>query len=544
MLLLGCLAASLALLSFAACAGPAFALSVQIVNSSGQSPQSIYLMLDKGSSSDGQLQDDVPKRLSELSGSKFSITSIEAGRLYVSYGAPVKNNEPPAAPTRYDKVELTDPGVANLTAVDFFAIPFDMQSLDSSGATVGDALVYRCHTSTILSHLRTLAPAAEVTDAGQFARLLSPQLSPQLSPPSYRSMAPYLASMTGKRIEVNDTFNGKPVQAVSYSGTFEADGSITLTGTLAGAPGEAVHIEGASLPSGIYSGNGPYEVGGRPASIGENNAYSVIYRDLVAGFGLGYWGGRYGNNSSDWLGQPDLAAARATASPYPTYNEYTAIIGEYSGAYGYSFNDVGPTPVTVPLDESVATLQVTIDSDNGPDTPGCVGEATSGPAPGVITPAPKDAGHGATSGPVKVAIAGSAVKLDKRGRALLALSCSGDPCKGELTLDYVHDASAKPRRRGRARLAASQKRTTVHAVRITVGKAEFSIAEGATGRIWVQVTKAGLAALKAAKGDRLGVQAEASVGPRAKPTLLARRSLTLLGYAQPSSHRRAKRASG
>lgn len=535
------LVSMLALLVLAACAGPASALEVQVVNGSGQAPQNIYLMLDKGSSSDGQLQDDVPKRLSELSGSGFSLASIEAGRLYVSYGAPVKNNEPPEAPTRYDKVELTDPGVANLTAVDFFAIPFDMQSLDSSGATVGDALAYRCHTSTILPHLRALAPTAEVTAGGQFARLLSPQLSP----PSYRSMAPYLQSMSGQRIEINDTFHGKPEQAISYSGTFEANGSITLKGTLAGAPGATVQIEGASLPSGIYSGNGPYEVGGMPASIGENNAYSVIYRDLVAGFGLGYWGGRYGNNSADWLGQPDLAAARSVAEPYPTFNEYTAIIGEYSGAYGYSFNDVGPTPVTVPLDESVATLQITIDSDNGPDTPGCVGEATPGPAPGVIAPTPNSGAGRAMSGPVKVAIASSSVRLDKRGRALLALSCSGDPCKGELTLGYLHDSSAKPKHPRRARPAASRKRTaTVHAVSVTAGKAEFSIAEGTTRRIWVQVTKAGLAALKAAKSHRLSVQATASVGPRAKPTLLARRSLTLLGYAPASRRRRAKRGSG
>jgi hypothetical protein len=545
-----CYAVATAFAALAAMATPAAALNVHVINDSGQAPQSVYLMLDGGSSSDGQLPDDIPEPLSQVNASTFSLASISAGRLYVSFGAPVKNNEPPAAATRYDKIELTDPGVANLTAVDFFGIPFDMQALDGAGATVGDALTYRCHTSTILPRLRAIAPAAEVTSGGQFVRFLSPQLSPA----SYPSMAPYVQSMVGQTIEINEEFTGRaategkpgvPAQMVDYSGTFESNGSITLSGTLANPPGstplsgEPVRVQGSTLPSAIYTGNGEFTVGGKPADVSENNQYSIIYRDLVAGFALGYWGGRYGNDSAAWKGQPDFAAARAGSAPFATYNEYAQTIGEYSNAYGYSFNDLGPTPVTVPLDESIATLQITIDPDQGPSTPGCAGEAT----PGAQTPAHPAPGRApsTSSGRVAVTVKSASVKLDKRGRALLTLACSGDPCKGELALQYVHFIAVKPGRRGRAHKAAANRRRQIRrAVTVVLGHAEFSIAEGRSQRIWVTISPAGRRMIQRARGHRLAISAIASVGPRSRPTVVEHRRVTLASYTPPPRRRRER----
>ena len=350
--------------------------NVQVVNDSGQPAQNVYLELQNTSSTDGQLANETPRPLSQIRNSTFSLGEFEAGRLYVSFGAPVRTNEENHAPTRYDKIEFTNPGVANLTAVDFFAIPFDLQALDGSGAQLDEALTYRCYTATVLKALRALAPSAEVDSGGQFVRFLSPQLSPA----SYPSMAPYVHSMVGQTIEVADTFGSEkvPTKTITYTGTFKSDGSITLEGTLKPASGPAttglaLHIPGSTLPEAIYTGNGAFTVGGNPADVSENNEYSVIYRDVVAGFALGYWGGRYGNSTADWLRKPDFAAARAGATPYAAWDEYASTIGEYSAAYGYSFHDLGPTAVTVPLNSSVTTLRLTIDPDEGPNTPGCVG---------------------------------------------------------------------------------------------------------------------------------------------------------------------------
>jgi hypothetical protein len=460
--------------------------------------------------------------------------------------------EPPFATTRYDKVELSNPGVADITAVDFFGIPTDLQSLDASGATVGDAVGYRCYTSTLLQRLRPLGAAAEITSGNQFVRFLSPQLANE---GTFPSLAPYIASMTGQTIEVDDEFLKK---SIHYTGTFEPGGSITLNGTITSAgkaePGASVRIEGATLPQGVYTGNGTYTVNNEPANVSQNNEYSTVYRDIVAGFGLGYWGGKYGNNTANWLHKPNFAAARVSSSPFPTYSLYASTIAEYSNAYGYSFSELGPSEVTVPLEPSVATMRLTIDPDQGPATPGCVGEAT---APGAPSQAPAHApaapGAGAPptapaagSGQVRVTIDTSSAKLDKRGRALITLSCSGDPCRGELSLERLAPKPAKRRRKGRGPKARRASRAVHHAPAsaraVTVlGHVAFAIEEGRRQSIWVTISPAGRRAIQAAKGHLLSVLAEALAGPLNAPTVVGRRNLTLQRYTPPPHKRRAHR---
>jgi hypothetical protein len=541
-------------------AAPSYALNIQVVNDSGRPPPDVYLTLhgeplhgtEFAGSTDGQLKNNEPKPLSEIRNGTFSIGEINAGRLYVSYARGFPGLEAEQAPMRYDKIELTNPGVADLTAVDFFAIPFDLQAFDASGAAVGSALTYRCSTATILEKLRALAPGAEVrSPSGQFLRFNSPQHAPG----SYPSMKPYVVSMAGQQIEVNDVFS-KAKQApreLHYKGTFAPDGSITLTGTITAQayeaepakelPAKELHIEGTTLPEGIYTGNGPYAVGGNAANVGENNEYSVIYRDIVAGFALGYWGGIYGNNSLNWLKMPDLAAARSGPASYATYDQYAAIIGEYSSAYGYSFHDLGPTPVQLSLNESVATLRLTIDADQGPATPGCLGESTR-TAPPPPPPSPAHYHHHAkASGRVKVVIDSRTIMLDKRGRALVTLSCGGDPCKGELTLNTVRGpvamrGSGRRGNRARGRKASKgRRRRAAGGAALALGRAEFSIGEGEIERVWVPINRSGQRKIRAARRHKLSVLAKASVGPTSKPTIAGQRRVVLKSYAPPRRRR-------
>jgi hypothetical protein len=540
----GLLAAISACTALTVTAIPASAFNVEVVNNSGQPSQNVYVMLEKASSSDGQLTNEVGKRLSEITNSTFSINEIHGGRVYVSFGAPVKVNEPDNAPTRYDKIELSGgypDGVADLTAVDFFAIPFDLQAFDSSGAPLGSPLTYSCYTSTILRKLRALAPSAEVTSGGQFVRFLSPSHAPS----SYPSMAPYVQSMAGQTIHINDVYANAehpPTLELEYSGEFQADGSIELTGTITREgkvePGEPVEVEGSTLPLAIYTADGPFTVNKKEANVGENNQYSVIYRDLTAGFALGYWGGKYGNDTSAWRGQPDLAAARASVAPYPTYDEYQAIIDEYSSAYGSPFNELGPTPITVPTESSEETLRLTIDPDQGPNTPACVGGSS-----------PSSAGGGGTAGnsPAAKALLGRApvapsstrtrvtidsrkVTLDKRGSAPIELGCTGGACRGELTLSrrYVR------RRRGRrGKLAA------VHTV--VLGTVKFSIAGGRVQRIWVNLNGQALRSIESAGRHGLVAVASATLGPGPKPALAGSRPVTLVPYTPPRRRRHTSR---
>ena len=353
----------IAALTVFAATGAEAAIRVQIVNQSGKHASQVYVMLSGGSSSDGQLRNDVGAKLSKLRGSQFRLTNF-SGRIYFSYGGPVTNAEPPTWPTRYDKVELTYPGVANLTAVDFFGIPFKLLARNARGNALG-TLAWNAPTDTIENALLAIPGARRAlvkTRGGGFARILSPQLSPS----SYPSLKQYVSSMSGAHLTVSGDFFGNPFQSFDYSGAFGGSGATTLSGTIAPrggstTTGAALGVAGSTLPSAIYTVDGPYIWDGATHTVSDNDVYAVIYRDLIAGFAWGYWGGKYGNDSARWQNKPPFEAARKMGKQprYATYNAYAAVVYKYSNAYGFSFSDTGPKKVQLPLG-GAATLQVTI----------------------------------------------------------------------------------------------------------------------------------------------------------------------------------------
>lgn len=341
------------------------ALHVQIVNKTGRPDRSVFVML-AGGSADASLTPEHPVRLSQIAKRGFMLRSLSSGRLFFSYGAPVTDAEPPRAPVRYDKVELTYPGVANLTAVDFFSIPFRLQTIARNGRARG-TLGYSAPTREILSAFERIRGARRAiikTRDRQFARVLSPQLSPT----SYPSFDPYIRSMAGRRVIVNGAFYGTPFQLFSYSGTFTRNGSIVLRGTIRvdgrAAAGEPLSVNGPALAPAIYTIDGPYSWGGATHHVSDNDVYAAIYRDLISGFAWGYWGGRYPNDTLSWDGLPPFGAARIKRTSYAAYNEYAAVIYRYSDAYGFSFSDTGPKKVQLPLD--TPTLRITILPDRSP----------------------------------------------------------------------------------------------------------------------------------------------------------------------------------
>lgn len=353
-------------LGLVAAPGAEAAISVQIVNKSGMSNSKVYVMLSGGSSSDGRLSNDVGTKLSALRGSSFTLDAL-SGRIFFSYGSPVTNAEPPRSQTRYDKVELTYPGVANLTAVDFFGIPFKLQARSRTGKVLG-TLAWNAPSDTVEKALLRIPGARRAlvkTKSGGFARILSPQLSPS----SYPSFTGFIRSLRRARLTVGGAFFGSPFQRFDYSGPFGGAGTTNLSGTIAprGGPrsrGQVLSVRGSTLSSAIYTVDGPYNWGGATHMVSDNDVYAVIYRDLIAGFAWGYWGGKYGNNSARWNNKPPFAAARRKKTKYATYNQYAAVVYKYSDAYGFSFSDTGPKKVQLPLN-GAATLQITILPDRG-----------------------------------------------------------------------------------------------------------------------------------------------------------------------------------
>lgn len=564
-----CLRAGLAAVALAlGAAAPASALNVQVVNNSGIDPSQVWLSLYNGPSSDNQLPNNTPVQLSSVTDQTFTIGDISAGRLYVAFGGQgVDINTTTSTPIRNDKVEFTNPGVANLTAVDYFGIPMDLQTLDSTGAVL-ETLAYRCYTNTVAPALQALpgGTAATIqTSAKTFSKVMSPLLSD-----TYPLFTGYVQAMAGQSITVDSLYDGSaalglPAQKADMTGTFGADGSITLTGTITTLPsgptatGQTLTIPGASIAQAVYTNNGTYTKNGAPGTVGDNDVFAVIYRDVVAGFALGYWGGKYGNSSSAWLKQPPFAAAwPAPPSFTPYFHQYGATITEYSDAYGFPFTDLSPTTVQAGLGTNVATLRITINPDAGPNVAGCAGASTpvtptptptptpdpanpSAPTPApAVNPAPAQAAP-VTAVPPKRTTKGRAlaivetakVRLDSKQRLVLPVRCDGDPCRGDLRL-FV-------RERVKAKAKAGKKRKPKSRVReVTVATARIAVDEGRTDRIVVRFTKAGRTLLRRTKRKGLVVIAQADLGPRSKPTTVSERRVRILPYVKvrPKRERR------
>lgn len=499
---------ALALLTFSSSAA---AINVEIVNETGRDPSTINLLLHNGSSTDGKMPAETSVPLSGIPGQSFELGNINAGRLFVSFDQPVTAAEPPTYPVRNDKIEFTNPGKANLTSVDFFGIPMDIQTLDSNG-NVLESLSFQCHTSTIQPALLANqgGPAAQIlTSGGAFSRILSPQLAPT----AYPQMTGYLNFMAGKTIQLQSKFFGNPYQTTNYSGTFQPDGSITLTGTIttpgtnSTITGQPLAIQGASLLEAVYTGNGDYAVGGNPAQVADNDVYAVIYRDVAAGFALGYWGGKYGNNSASWFGQPPFAAAWSSPPAFtPYFHQYASTIAKYSDSYGFSFSDVGPAQVQASLDSSVATMRVIIDSDEGPSTPGCAGQVT----PPVAPPTPPAKPTPPAVSRADLQIRSRVLKLNDRGRALMAVRCTGDPCKGRVLV--------------RARVKRGRKFRSV-----VIGSAVVRVGENRSSRMYVRFNGFGKRLVKRAGRRGVITSTTIALGPNAKPTVVERKRLRVVG---------------
>jgi hypothetical protein len=192
--------------------------------------------------------------------------------------------------------------------------------------------------------------------------------------------------MAGLTITLQGAFFGNPFTTYKVSGTFAADGALTLTGTYTTYNGatpsapiatQPLAVTGPDLIAGIYPGTGRYTVGGGTPAV--NDMYEAMFTQLMSGFAWGYWGGRFGNNTLGWCTSPDprgfcltgfdrpaFAAARTSPAPFaPAFNEYANVIYAQTGAYGFSYADTGKATPLLPLNDATA-LRISIVADKAP----------------------------------------------------------------------------------------------------------------------------------------------------------------------------------
>jgi hypothetical protein len=396
------LAAILAALAFPAAAQ---ALEFKLENQSGVSEHEVWITVytaDPGNFDVPGFNDNEPRRLDSIPGHQLTIDKLVSGRIFVSYGAGVSEPIDFHSQTRFDWIELTltpsDSDVANLTAVEQFGIGMRLNTFGAAGEPLDE--LASDNADTIFDALQEIpgGPASTVRDgAGNILRVLSP-----LQSSAYPDLGEYVRSMAGKPIVLHSTFSGPGAGEFTtseYSGAFAADGSITLTGTTEGpqtAPGE-ITIPGNELIEDVYTGKGT-----------PNDLEGAIRHDVLVGFMAGYWDGVYGNDAIDFckpenrntagpqpycetgFNQPAFGAARPGPSPFPTYEQYAAVIDRYADMYGNPYSDGASGKVAIPIYKSggtdIKTLQLTILPDSAVTVPGSnpgSGAAAPGAAPAV-----------------------------------------------------------------------------------------------------------------------------------------------------------------
>ncbi len=368
------------------------ALEFEVVNESGREDDEVFVtVVANGAYDVPDVTENEPVKLSEIPGGSVTINQLISGRVYISYEAGVQEGVPFDSPTRFDWAEMTvtpvAEDVANLTAVDQFAIGMRLDTLNGSGdllETVGAA-----NSDTIFAALQEIpgGPQATVRDGdGNILRVLSP-----LHSTSYPDLGGYVRSMAGETISLRTAFFGSPFTTTHYSGTFAADGSIVLSGTTnpsGGAPAQ-ISIAGSELIEDIYTG------GNTP-----NDVEGAIRRDLLAAFSAGFWNGRYGNDALSFcsdpivdtqgsycpngFNQPAFGDARLALSAYPTCEQYAAVINQHSDVYGNPYSDASKK-VAVALDQpiddgEVTKLRLTILPDSGNAQPSSGGNPNCGAA--------------------------------------------------------------------------------------------------------------------------------------------------------------------
>jgi hypothetical protein len=395
-----------------ALAAGADAMTLEVVNQSGVPDDQVYVTLDSGNSPPpafpAQLPANTPVPLSSLPGQITVSDTFPAGILLIGYGNgiqqnspnPANSNDPNVSTTRYGFVEFTASGVADNTYIDQYGIPTRIDTFDSIGAPIATRAPV-CDTGSIAYQLEQIPGAAvRRAPAGHFLRVVGPsKLGEPSFPQTYPSLDAYVASLEGQTLSVTTDFNATTV--ATYSGTVSG-GSITLTGTLSNPAGPGDPI---TIPLGtddIYRAAGPYTQGATVVNGVNNDVYGQIYNRVISGFGLGYWGGRYGNTVDDrtgapspgWWKQPAFDQARTSPAPFPAYSQYAAVIAKTAQAYGFPFSDSLPFNPQANLPAG-ATLRVTILPDQFADDPAtCPTAPAPAPAPGPSPAAPPAAPAG------------------------------------------------------------------------------------------------------------------------------------------------------
>lgn len=256
----------------------------------------------------------------------------------------------------------------DITYINWYSIPLQMQSTSpqSSGGNTrgrpkpGSQLK---SLNTTLAGLTNSNPATVVKNGSQIVRVISPNAGHPFWLPLYPRFSDYLVDIfidSAKPPLLKNTYDGvqRPPspdfqpqsytvstltyggQTLNIAGTSTVLGNFTMTSDMIfGDFSSAIYLAVMNY-AWSYTGAG----GGSNANgnTGDNNVFSAISRDLMAGFAYGFIGStQYGAQpSSAWEAAPANALFSSLQPVKPYYNPWAnAIYRCFSDVYSFPFND-------------------------------------------------------------------------------------------------------------------------------------------------------------------------------------------------------------
>lgn len=324
---------------------------------------------------DNLVVNNVTGEIAQSSSQTFDLTSVSSGRIYLSFDQPLSSDAPDGAnpndpdySKRFDKVELTyanGSGMANLTSVDFYAIPLVLQTEISSAGIVIDQFTLASNTSgndlqQALLNVAQKQTKTKITNSQETVRVLSPVKAPS----GYQSLTKYVRQTIGKTITIaGNYYSESGLIPYNYTGKIgQSNVSLHMPGRQSiTLKTSQLYTQNSANSNAIYTCNGEYYLSGSgttPHHVSENDFYSAVYRDFIAGYNFGYIGGTYGNDSTNWWQNKPFFGANIY------YNQYADVINRlYPGAYGFPFSDRQKL-LLADLGGMIDTLKVTILSDD------------------------------------------------------------------------------------------------------------------------------------------------------------------------------------
>lgn len=360
--------------------------------------------------SSGSLSLTTAYSLAQFDGSGIQLSHVWGGVVFVSLGTPMTsgrtdspsflNTSDPDYYTRWDKFEITFNGnssdVANLTGINSFAIPLGLKTYETNALV--QSMGYYVDGETMIGLLQATATndSAVLKDTGNtFLRVIGPTTytAPGIGP--YLPFDDYVADVkaAAQSTLIAGQYSGpggtprKTTQVYTFTASFAGNGDLVMTGG-SQTPGgvgtnHTVVIGSSDLVYNIYANNPPYTVDGSGGSFADNDVYSALVRDVLAGFAIGYIGSSVPDPvtgvafkdeaSSNWFSELQPLAFSGVQTNMPYYNQYAEVFWKYSDTYGFPFSDRLHKPVQAALNPArVDTLEIVILPDVIPEPSMCM----------------------------------------------------------------------------------------------------------------------------------------------------------------------------